>query len=49
MKNYRFERIFFSDPYYHEDSHEDLMNQPHGYLTNDDVYIIKYIRLAFRY
>ena len=31
-----FERQVFADPYYHEDSHEPLMNTPHGYLSNDD-------------
>lgn len=29
--------MFFADPYYHDDGHEPLMNEPHGYLTNDDV------------
>ncbi len=29
--------MYFADPYYHEDDHEPLMNEPHGYLTMDDV------------
>lgn len=32
--------MYFSDAYYHEDEHEDLMNLPHGYMTNDDVILI---------
>lgn len=28
--------MYFADPYYHDDAHEGLMNEPHGYLTMDD-------------
>ncbi|EAR90489.2 transmembrane protein, putative (macronuclear) [Tetrahymena thermophila SB210] len=31
-----FERMYFADAYYHDDTHEGLMNEPHGYLTMDD-------------
>ena len=33
----RFERFYFADAYHHDDGAEGLMNEPHGYLTNDDV------------
>ncbi|EGR30979.1 hypothetical protein IMG5_119950 [Ichthyophthirius multifiliis] len=31
-----FERLYFADPYYIPDEVNPLMNEPHGYLTNDD-------------
>lgn len=33
----RFDRFYFADAYHHGDGSEPLMNEPHGYLTNDDV------------
>ena len=32
-----FERMYFSDAHYTPDDEEPLMNEPHGYLTGDDV------------
>ena len=29
--------MYFTDAYFHEDDHENLINEPHGYMTNDDV------------
>jgi len=31
-------RWYYSDPYYHDEEHEALFNEPHGYITSDDVY-----------
>eukprot|EP01016_Furgasonia_blochmanni_P041620 TRINITY_DN5430_c0_g1_i3.p1 TRINITY_DN5430_c0_g1~~TRINITY_DN5430_c0_g1_i3.p1 ORF type:complete len:248 (+),score=80.14 TRINITY_DN5430_c0_g1_i3:68-745(+) len=33
---FSFRRIYFSDPYYHPDDHEPLMNEPHGYISGDN-------------
>ena len=30
-------RLYFADPFYVPDEDEPLMNEAHGYLTNDDV------------
>lgn len=29
--------MYFTDPYHGTDEGEPLMNEPHGYLTGDDV------------
>ena len=35
------ERIFFSDLHYVKPENEPLLNEPHGYMTSDDVYTIE--------
>lgn len=39
--------MYFADPWYVPDEDEHLMNEPHGYLTNDDVNILK-SRICFQ-
>ena len=46
----RFERMYFADPHVVPDNEEPLMNEPHGYLTGDDVKSSGvYLCLAFGY
>ncbi|KAM3141816.1 hypothetical protein pb186bvf_006138 [Paramecium bursaria] len=33
---FSFNTLYFMDPYYHEDDHEPLMNEPHGYFFGED-------------
>ena len=33
---YALERTMFNDPFHHEEDHDPLYNEPHGYLFGDD-------------